>query len=165
MLSVIKTPRVTIANNDITATIQLALAPVFLLTAVVMLITAISGRLARAIDRMRFIHAALSSPKNLEEQMRRHYLVEYHEVRVRGRLCAVAIFFDVLSGVLISLTVLELFFFEAGTILHLKGGFVVCTFVTGLLCFMMAMIIVLIEVVYAHRSTGWDMPIDTSRKD
>jgi hypothetical protein len=48
-----------IPTNDVTSTIQLALTPVFLLTAVVLLITAISGRLARAIDRMRFIHAEL----------------------------------------------------------------------------------------------------------
>ena len=150
----------TLTQNDITSTIQLAMTPVFLLTAVVALITAVSGRLARAIDRMRFIHAELSGRGDLTEVLRAHYRVEYGEVRVRGRMCAIAIFFNVLSGVLISLTVLELFFFEAGTIHKLQGAYLVCTFVAGLLCFMIALVIVLLEVVYSHRSAGWDLPID-----
>ena len=152
-----------IPNSDITATIQLALAPVFLLTAVVTLITAISGRLARAIDRMRFIHAELSAPERLSAHLRDHYLVEYKEVRVRGRMCAIAIFFDVLSGVLISLTVLELFFFEAAA-RRLDTSYLVMTFVAGMVCFVAALVVVLIEVVYTHRSTGWDLPIHPDEK-
>jgi hypothetical protein len=147
----------TIPNNDVTSTIQLALAPVFLLTAVVMLITAISGRLARAIDRMRFIHGELLAVEKLTPSLESHYRVEFHDVRIRGRICAIAIFFDVLSGVLISMTVLEIFFFEAGG-QHLHGSFVITTFVAGLICFMTALIVVLVEVVYAHRSVGWDLP-------
>ena len=41
--------------DAITNNIQLALAPVFLLTAVATLINAISTRLARTVDRMRAI--------------------------------------------------------------------------------------------------------------
>jgi len=152
----------TISSNDITSTIQLALAPVFLLTAVVTLITAISGRLARTIDRMRFTHAELLDPSKLSPSLASHYRVEYRDARLRGRLCAIAIFFDVLSGVLISLTVLELFFFEAG-VRHLRGSYVVATFVAGLISFMTALIVVLIEVVYAHRSATWDLPMDHER--
>jgi hypothetical protein len=148
-----------IPNGDITSTIQLALAPVFLLTAVVGLISAISGRLARAIDRMRFIHAELLSEGKLTSALESHYRIEYREVRTRGRMCAIAVFFDVLSGVLITLTVLELFFFQASGSLHLQGGYVVCTFVAGLVCFVTALVVVLVEVVYSHRSAGWDLPI------
>ena len=152
-----------IPNSDITSTIQLALAPVFLLTAVVTLIMAISGRLARAIDRMRFIHAELSAPERLPVHLRNHYLVEYKEVRMRGRMCAIAIFFDVLSGVLISLTVLELFFFEAAS-RRLDTGYLVISFVAGMVCFVTALVVVLIEVVYSHRSAGWDLPIHPDPK-
>lgn len=150
----------TLSQNDITSTIQLAMTPVFLLTAVVALITAVSGRLARAIDRMRFIHGELNRGRDLPEALRTHYRVEYGEVRVRGRMCATAIFFNVLSGVLISLTVLELFFFEAGTIHNLQSTYLVCTFVAGLVCFMLALVSVLVEIVYSHRSAGWDLPMD-----
>ena len=153
----------TLSSNEVTSTIQLALAPVFLLTAVVMLINAISGRLARAIDRMRFIHGELFAAEKLNPALESHYRVEFREVRIRGRMCAIAIFFDVLSGVLISLTVLEIFFFEAG-VRHLQGNYVVATFVAGLLCFMTALVVVLIELVYAHRSVGWDLPSAPNEK-
>lgn len=153
-----------IPNTDITSTIQLALAPVFLLAAVAGLVTAISGRLARAIDRMRFIHAELLSAEKLTPVLEAHYRIEYREVRVRGRMCAIAIFFDVLSGVLISLTVLELFFFQAGGSHPLQGAYVVWTFVAGLVCFMAALVVVLAEVVYSHRSAGWDLPIHPEGK-
>ena len=153
----------TLSSNEVTSTIQLALAPVFLLTAVVTLITAISGRLARTVDRMRFIHSELLEPAKLTQSLESHYRVEYREARIRGRLCAIAILFDVLSGVLISLTVLELFFFEAG-VKHLQGSYVVATFVAGLISFMTALVVVLVEVVYAHRSAAWDLPMDPERK-
>ncbi|WP_415067020.1 DUF2721 domain-containing protein [Polynucleobacter necessarius] len=45
--------------DAITNNIQLALASVFLLTAVATLINAISGRLARSVDRMRTYRHAL----------------------------------------------------------------------------------------------------------
>jgi len=151
-------------HNDITSTIQLALAPVFLLTAVAGLVSAISGRLARAIDRMRFIHRELLSSENLTPALEAHYRIEYPEVRMRGRMCAIAIFFDVLSGVLISLTVLELFFYQAGGSHQLQGSYVVWTFVAGILSFVSALIIVLAEIVYSHRSVGWDLPIHPERK-
>ncbi|MEI6081604.1 MAG: DUF2721 domain-containing protein [Verrucomicrobiota bacterium] len=153
----------TIPNNDVTSTIQLALAPVFLLTAVVMLINAISGRLARTVDRMRFIHNELLAAEKLTPSLESHYRVEFREVRIRGRMCAIAIFFDVLSGVLISLTVLEIFFFEAG-VRHFQGSYVVTTFVAGLIFFMTALVVVLVELVYAHRSVGWDLPSHPDEK-
>ena len=44
---------------DITRVIQLAIAPVFMLTAVASLINALLGRLARAVDRRRVVEAQL----------------------------------------------------------------------------------------------------------
>ena len=100
--------------DTIQANIQLALAPVFLLTAVATLVTAITARLARNVDRMRFIQNELYSNHELNDKLRLHYEKEIIEFKTRGRLCTLAIFFDVLSGVLISLTVLELFFLQTG---------------------------------------------------
>ena len=77
---------------------------------------------------------------------------------MRGRLCTAAIFFDVLSGVLISLTVLELFIFQAGAVRSLQSGYVILTFVLGLISFVTSLVIVLTEVVYAYHSASWNMP-------
>jgi hypothetical protein len=145
--------------DAITNNIQLALAPVFLLTAVATLINAISARLARSVDRMRAIQHRIEVGGIQDRAMLEHMVKEANEAKVRGRLCTAAIFFDVLSGVFISLTVLELFFFQAGAVRSLQATYVIWTFVFGLISFMTSLSIVLAEVVYAYRSAGWNSPI------
>ena len=147
-----------VSIDAITNNIQLALAPVFLLTAVATLINAISGRLARSVDRMRFIQKLIHQEEIKDAAILEHMRKEADEAKVRGRLCTAAIFFNVLSGVFISLTVLELFFFQAGAVRSLQATYVIWTFVLGLISFMTSLLIVLAEVVYAYRSAGWESP-------
>jgi hypothetical protein len=147
-----------VSIDAITNNIQLALAPVFLLTAVATLINAISARLARSVDRMRFIQKLIHQEEIKDKVILEHMHKEAEEAKVRGRLCTAAIFFDVLSGVFISLTVLELFFFQTGGVRSLQTSYVIWTFVFGLVSFMTSLSIVLAEVVYAYRSAGWESP-------
>jgi hypothetical protein len=147
-----------VSIDAITNNIQLALAPVFLLTAVATLINAISARLARSVDRMRAIKHRIQEGGIQDQVVLSHMMKEANEAKVRGRLCTAAIFFDVLSGVFISLTVLELFFFQAGAVRSLQATYVIWTFVLGLVSFMTSLSIVLAEVVYAYRSAGWNTP-------
>jgi len=144
--------------DAITNNIQLALAPVFLLTAVATLLNAISSRLARSVDRMRAIQQVIHRGDVKDEETIAYMAREAEEAKTRGRLCTAAIFFDVLSGVFISLTVLELFFFQAGAVRSLQTDYVVWTFVLGLIFFMTSLSIVLAEVVFAYRSAGWNSP-------
>ena len=145
-----------VSIDAITNNIQLALAPVFLLTAVATLINAISTRLARSVDRMRAIQHRIQEGGIQDQVILAHMMKEANEAKMRGRLCTAAIFFDVLSGVFISLTVLELFFFQAGAVRSLQATYVIWTFVLGLISFMTSLLIVLGEVVYAYRSAGWN---------
>ena len=138
----------------ITNNIQLALAPVFLLTAVATLFNAISTRLGRTVDRMRAIHKELQDGRITDHEIHRLMQKEADESKFRGRLCTMAIFFDVLSGVLISLTVLELFLFQAGALNTPKTGYVMWSFVLGMVSFMISMVIMLGEVVYGYLSAG-----------
>jgi hypothetical protein len=147
-----------VSIDAITNNIQLALAPVFLLTAVATLINAISARLARSVDRMRAIQYRIQEGGIQDQAVLMHMMKEANEAKIRGRLCTAAIFFDVLSGVFISLTVLELFFFQAGAVRSLQATYVIWTFVLGLISFMTSLSIVLAEVVYAYRSAGWNTP-------
>jgi len=148
-----------VSIDAITNNIQLALAPVFLLTAVATLINAISGRLARSVDRMRAIQNQIfNGADDIPKRTKDHLVVELNEVKTRGRLCTAAIFFNVLSGIFISLTVLELFFFQTGVAHSAKTSYVIWTFVLGLISFMTSLSIVLAEVIYAYRSAGWDAP-------
>jgi hypothetical protein len=147
-----------VSIDAITNNIQLALAPVFLLTAVATLINAISARLARSVDRMRALQHRIQEGSIQDQVVLMHMMKEANEAKIRGRLCSDAIFFDVLSGVFISLTVLELFFFQAGAVRSLQATYVIWTFVLGLISFMTSLSIVLAEVVYAYRSAGWNTP-------
>jgi Protein of unknown function (DUF2721) len=147
-----------VSIDAITNNIQLALAPVFLLTAVATLLNAISSRMARSVDRMRSIQKLIHADPNFTDAARAQMLIEANEAKVRGRLCTAAIFFDVLSGLFISLTVLELFFFQAGAVRSLQTTYVIWTFVLGLVSFMTSLGLVLAEVVFAYRSAGWDSP-------
>ena len=147
-----------VSIDAITNNIQLALAPVFLLTAVATLLNAISTRLARSVDRMRSIQQKIHDGSVRNEAALQHMMIEANEAKARGRLCTAAIFFNVLSGIFISLTVLELFFFQAGAVRVLQTSFVIWTFVLGLVSFMTSLSIVLAEIVYAYRSAGWYHP-------
>jgi hypothetical protein len=147
-----------VSIDAITNNIQLALAPVFLLTAVATLINAISGRLARTVDPMRAIQKTIHEGNIKDAPTLKHMQIEANEAKTRGRLCTAAIFFDVLSGVFISLTVLELFFFQAGAVRSLQTTYVIWTFVLGLISFMTSLSIILAEIVYAYRSAGWETP-------
>jgi len=152
------------SSTDVTYSMHLALAPVFLLTAVAALITAINGRLIRAVDRMRFIHKELTSEKIHPTVLREHYLKEFEETRRRGKMCVLAVFFDVLSGVLISVTVLMLFFFDSATVNQKLSLYVFITFVAGIVCFMTALIIVMTEVFFSYSSAIWNLPFDTEEE-
>jgi hypothetical protein len=147
-----------VSIDAITNNIQLALAPVFLLTAVATLLNAISVRLARNVDRMRTIQQTLLAGELKDSNIIQHLQGEAEESKIRGRLCTLAIFFDVLSGIFISLTVLELFFFQAGAVRSLQTTYVIWTFVLGLISFMASLSIILAEVIYAYRSAGWNAP-------
>ncbi len=144
--------------DAITNNIQLALAPVFLLTAIATLLNAISTRLARSVDRMRAIQQRIHDGTVVDQAAISHMMLEADEAKIRGRLCTVAVFFVVLSGIFISLTVLELFFFQVGAGRSMKTSFVIWTFVFGLISFMTSLTIVLVEIVYAYRSAGWHDP-------
>jgi hypothetical protein len=144
--------------DAITNNIQLALAPVFLLTAVATMINAISTRLARTVDRMRAIQRLIYQGEVKDQDALAHLTKEAQEAKIRGRLCTAAIFFVVLSGVFISLTVLELFFFQAGAVRSMQTTYVIWTFVLGLISFMTSLCIVLTEIVFAYRSAGWSTP-------
>jgi hypothetical protein len=150
--------------DAITNNIQLALAPVFLLTAVATLINAISARLARTVDRMRAIQQLVYQGEVKDQDTLVHLTKEAQEARIRGRLCTVAIFFVVLSGIFISLTVLELFFFQAGAVRSLQTTYVIWTFVLGLISFMTSLCIVLTEIIFAYRSASWSTPVGIQLK-
>ena len=87
---------------DITRVIQLAIAPVFMLTAIASILNALLGRLARAIDRRRFVEEHLGG---MEADVRGEAVVELELLARRIRLVLWSIGFSVFSALLICLLI------------------------------------------------------------
>lgn len=85
--------------GDISRVIQLAVAPVFLLTAIATLISAMNVRLGRIVDRRRVVLDRIekTATADLQEELIR--------LARRSRLIYFAIFFAVLSALLVCLVV------------------------------------------------------------
>lgn len=87
---------------DVTHVIQLAIAPVFLLTAVCTLLNVLSNRLSRAIDRRRLLTARLPE---LEAALASSGHSELAYLERRAQLIYIAIALAVASALLICLAI------------------------------------------------------------
>lgn len=140
--------------STLSDSIQLAVAPVFLLTAVAGMIGALTQRLARVIDRARVIHKEMEDA-SLTVSARSAYQDELMSIAKRGRFINVAMIFLVLCALMIGLTVLELFFAETTGGKLILSSFVLYTFVAGIGSFILALVSLLIEVLIASYSIRW----------
>lgn len=140
--------------STLSDSIQLAVAPVFLLTAVAGMIGALTQRLARVIDRARVIHKEMMDA-SLKPAIKSAYQVELKNISTRGRFINVSMIFLVLCAIMIGLTILELFFAETSSGKLLISNFVLYTFVAGIGSFIFALISLLFEVLIASYSIRW----------
>jgi hypothetical protein len=140
--------------STLSDSIQLAVAPVFLLTAVAGMIGALTHRLARVIDRSRVLHKELMD-ESLKQSIRDSYNQELKNIATRGRFINVSMIFLVLCAIMIGLTILELFFAETSSGKLMVSAFVLYTFVAGIGSFILALISLLIEVLIASYSIRW----------
>ena len=133
--------------------IQLAIAPVFLLTAVVALIAALATRLGRIIDRARALEAIFEDGDLLPEPRRARSVRELGTLGKRARLINWAMGLLVICALLIGITILELFLGEIGSGASARLSSVVpVSFVGGLICFNAALVCFLGEVWLTTRS-------------
>ncbi len=138
----------------ITHSIQLAIAPVFLLTAVAGMIGAVAGRLARIIDRGRKVEErALACTDGAALAL---LLQELAWLRRRGRLANACIGLLTLCALLIGLTIVVLFVGEMldwASSRWAAGGFL-----SGVLAFMLALLCFFVETLMAARVLNFHMP-------
>ena len=87
---------------DISNVIQLAIAPVFLLTAIATLINAMNTRLGRIVDRRRVVQNRIDLAGGIVDESCRD---EMDHLRRRSRLVYFAMFGIVLSALLVCLVV------------------------------------------------------------
>ncbi len=135
--------------------IQLALAPVFLLTAVATLVSALTQRLSRVVDRSRLLQERLADPDRYTGAQRQGFEHELRQLATRGRLINVSMVFVVVCGLMIGMTVLGLFLTETiGGRLQLNRV-VLGMFVSGIGSFVLALVLLLAEVLVASYSIRW----------
>jgi hypothetical protein len=134
-------------GTSITHGIQLAVAPVFLLTAVAGMIGAVAGRLARIIDRGRTLDEKLRV--NAEPALAAHWVRELAALRQRGLLANTTIGLLTLCAFVIGLTIVLLFLGET-TAFKIDRYAIYC-FLAGVLCFMAALGCFVAETLLAAR--------------
>lgn len=132
---------------SVTHGIQLAVAPVFLLTAVTGMIGAVAGRLARIIDRARLVEDR--AHETADEAALERAARELQQLRVRGMLANGCIALLTCCALLIGLTIIVLFLGETGGIRI--SGWAVGSFLLGVGFFLAALLCFLAETFLATR--------------
>ena len=127
--------------------IQLAVAPVFLLTAVAAMIGTVAGRLARIIDRARVLETRIDAGP-AENPMVAEF-AELGHLRSRGRLVNFCIALLTFCAILIGLTIMTLFLGETTEIRAFRAATVL--FLSGVTCFLLALMCFLAETLIATR--------------
>jgi hypothetical protein len=127
-------------QTDITYLIQLAVAPVFLLSGVGVTLGVLTNRLARIVDRARAAEKEMTSHAIESGSLERHLRV----LRLRARYINFAIAASTISAVLVSLCVVMLF-------VHALSGIKLTTaiavaFVSSMLSLTAGLVAFLIEV-------------------
>lgn len=127
--------------------IQLAVAPVFLLTAVSGMIGTVANRLARIIDRARTLEERITLAGDSDAS--RHHYVELSALRTRGLLANGSIGLLTLCSFLIGLTIIVLFLGEINNFQNLRIAMV--SFLSGVACFLLALVCFMVETLIATR--------------
>jgi cobalamin biosynthesis protein CobD/CbiB len=143
--------------TDITKAIQLALAPVFLLTGIAGLLNVMTGRLARIVDRGRALTerravGASSSPESVDQELR-------NLIR-RRHFTSVAITGSTIAALLLCLTIAILFL---EVVLHARLNWLIGTFFTfSTLALVVSLASFLREVHLAMQTGGFRNPAQPS---
>jgi len=138
---------------DLSHAIQLAVAPVFLLTGIATLINAMNTRLGRIIDRRRVVTKRVG--EGLDERCRVAAEEELARLKRRGQLIYTAIFCEVLSALLVCMVVAGAF---VGTLVKVELTVTVAlSFMAAMLSMICGLGLFLREVYVAVRShSSWE---------
>jgi MFS family permease len=127
--------------SDIARVIQLSIAPVFLITGIAGLLSVLSGRLGRTIDRSRVLHA-LPDNDDIDEQL--------SVLSRRAKLIYRAITLGTTSALLICLVIVSLFI--SAFVTFPIGRVIAVLFVAAIIALIAALVLFLREVFLATRA-------------
>ena len=140
--------------STVTHGIQLAVAPVFLLTAVSAMIGTVAGRLGRIIDRGRLVEDRIESAP-VADTVTAAY-AELAGLRLRGSLVNTCIALLTFCAIMIGLTIVVLFLGETTELQIFKLA--TLFFLSGVVCFLLALVCFLSETLLATRVLKFARP-------
>ncbi|MEI8028939.1 MAG: DUF2721 domain-containing protein [Comamonadaceae bacterium] len=140
--------------STVTHGIQLAVAPVFLLTAVSAMIGTVAGRLGRIIDRARLVEDRIESAP-VADTVTAAY-AELAGLRLRGSLVNTCIALLTFCAIMIGLTIVVLFLGETTELQIFKLA--TLFFLSGVVCFLLALVCFLSETLLATRVLKFARP-------
>jgi len=133
--------------GDVQHVIQLAIAPVFLLTAIATILNVLAGRLGRAVDRRRVLAAALLNLDGDIATLAKQEL--FYEMR-RIKLMYVAISMAVLAALLVA-ALISLAFIDPFVQLEFTK-LIAVLFILAMVALVASLAILLREIFYAVNS-------------
>lgn len=140
--------------DSVSTAIKLAVAPVFLLTAMATMINTVAGRLARIIDRARTLEDRITA--NPDAANTEAHYVELNRLRHRAWLINACIALLTFCGMLIGLTILALFLGETTQLEIFRLATI--SFLSGIACFVLALMTFLVETMLSTRSLKFSRP-------
>ena len=126
-------------SGDVAHIIQLAVAPVFLLSGVGVTLGLFTNRLSRIVDRARALEDQLAHDRNNQEMQSR-----LHVLARRARYINTAITLGTISGLMVALTVVLLFTYALAGV-HLSTAIAI-VFILAMLTLTAALLVFLVEV-------------------
>ncbi len=144
--------------QDITHTIQLAVAPVFLLTALGTTLGVLASRLGRIMDRARRIEGRLAAEP---DEVRAASMAELELVSHRARLIHWGLTAGTTAALLVCLLIAVAFL---GYLFHADFGVAVAIlFILAMLAFVVALVLFLREVFLAIDTLRFGLPPEVRR--
>ena len=137
--------------NPLSEAIQLAIAPVFLLTGVAGMLNALGTRLARVVDRARALEEKIIPELVPSDPRSARYMEELNSIDQRKKVINGATALMVICAVFIGLTVVELFYSTGLRGKLMLSRWVSITFLAGFACFITACVLYLVEIVLASQ--------------
>lgn len=127
--------------EDVAHVIQLAVAPVFLLSGISAMLSVMTVRLSRAIDRARYLEDNL---EKLDQTMRHYAHIELKVLWRRARMIGVALTLCTISALLICSVIGILF---VGGISDAQlGTAIALLFIAAMATLMLALLVFLVEI-------------------
>ena len=135
-------------NADIAHLIQVALTPIFLISAIGVTLNVLTSRLARIVDRARLLEREVGNPSYLPEGRDLHESLKVLERR--SKFINAAIMLITISALFIALVVVMLF---VNAFLRWDLSiFIACMFIASMVALAAALLAFLIEVRIATRT-------------